>query len=596
MLETFYSLAAFSTMLLTAFGLGRPLLRSLNIGDEDAFSSLVWSLGLGFATAGWLLSILALGNLFSPLAAGILTIGGSFWGLGELACLYLAARHPAPTPLAELEELAEYSTPNSTSVPRVFKNCLLLGVVLTLGGTFIAALAPPTSPSTMSQALAFPKAITLGSTLADAVGDGAATPRLMGMTYSWAIALDGPVTANLLSYFFGVLLAAGAAILARGVFDRQWSWCAGAMLLLSPGMVYQMSAANDDLPTALLATLALSAWWRATVELASPKWFVLVGIFLGTALASKFCAVGMLIAVAVAWSIEVARHGEHRPKVAVGAIQSGLLATLIAAPWWVWTFINHGKLSHPESGAALLTEIGPWFLALLPGLLFVRRLRSLHLIAWVAACYLVAATLVMPQTRSFAMLLPLLAILVTWVCMELTRLPRSSISKIGTSLAVIALTMIVLNLTPVLDRWKVVMGRESREEYLTARVGAFTAAEVANRVLPENARLLSQDPCGLYFDCAVFPLSESGFDGQSSTSVKIACEWLAKISRQGYSHLLFCEASSEPGNIAKKSTDAASNSIATAQDVADRVLPLTEYFFTDAAGTQRHYRLVMLRK
>jgi hypothetical protein len=300
--------------------------------------------------------------------------------------------------------------------------------------------------------------------------------------------------------------------------------------------------------------------------------------------------------VAIAWSVEVTRHGEHRQQVAVGAMQSLVLASLIAAPWWVWTFLNSGKLAQPEMGGALLTEVGPWFLALVPGLFFVRKLRSLHLIAWVAACYVVAATLVMPQTRSFAMLLPLLAILVTWVCMELVRLPRKATSKIGTSLAVVALTMIVLNLTPVIDRWRVVFGLETREEYLAARVGAFTAAEVANRVLPENSRLLSQDPCGLYFDCAVLPLVENSSSGELLTTTKVTRDWLVEISRQGYSHLLLCEEKSESGDIARAPAEDVNSVLGPPTEVAERILPLTEYHYVDAAGTQRHYRLMMLRR
>ncbi len=78
------SILAFCTLVLAAFGLGRPILRGLGVGQEDRLSVGVWSIGLGLIAWGTLLLGLGLlGGLYvAVIAAG--SMAACFWGLGEI--------------------------------------------------------------------------------------------------------------------------------------------------------------------------------------------------------------------------------------------------------------------------------------------------------------------------------------------------------------------------------------------------------------------------------------------------------------------------------------------------------------------------------
>ena len=60
MLQQLLSLLAFCSLAMAAFGLGRPLLRGLGVGQEDRVSVAVWSVALGLNAAGLLLLWLGL--------------------------------------------------------------------------------------------------------------------------------------------------------------------------------------------------------------------------------------------------------------------------------------------------------------------------------------------------------------------------------------------------------------------------------------------------------------------------------------------------------------------------------------------------------
>ena len=79
-----FSLLSLVTIALASYGLGRPIVRGLGLGDEDRLSSAVWSMGVGLIAAGMLLAGLGLvGLLYAPLI-GALSLFGGCWGIGQL--------------------------------------------------------------------------------------------------------------------------------------------------------------------------------------------------------------------------------------------------------------------------------------------------------------------------------------------------------------------------------------------------------------------------------------------------------------------------------------------------------------------------------
>lgn len=588
MMASLYSLATVLTIALAAFGFGRPMVRWLKVESDGNLANSTWSLGLGFLAAAWLFSVASFTGQLSPALIGIVTIVGSFLGLAELACLYLAVRNPTVGELTAIdaESIQHFPAPPNSAFRRCIAGVLVSSTVVGL----VMSLAPPISPAAMSSGLGLPKSLLVGGS-DPSIWSGCASPRFGGMIYAWALALDGPVAASLVAFCFGLLLAAATGLLARPLIGRTWGWCAAACALLTPGIAYQMAAPLDDLPMATFLTLALAAWWRGAVDYLSPRWFLLAGCFAGAALSTKAAAIAMVVSAATVWTVSTARRIEQREEVAVGAIYCLLISLLIACPWWAWTVLHKGQLAPAEPGASELASLGPLLTALLPGLLITRRLRGLHLLLGVAGSYLVASWLIVPRCRSFAAMVPLLAIGATWVIMEVNRLAPVFCRMAWASLTLLVCATLVHNAVPLVDRWQVATGIETRDDYLRRHVPAFVALSVANRVVRGTSRVLSEDPGWVYFDCPVVPAETHSKADLPADRPEI----LDGLEASGVTHLLLrsAEGRAESGDDRGKLSPLASAAVAELARRNSRLLQLTNYRATAPNGESWRYQLLM---
>jgi hypothetical protein len=211
------------------------------------------------------------------------------------------------------------------------------------------------------------------------------------------------------------------------------------------------------------------------------------------------------------------------------------LALAMAAPWWTFTLANGGTLVPIAAQPADWSQLGPLLLALLPGLLLTRRLRGMHTIGELALCMVAVSWLMVPQSRAFLLVLPLLALLGTWVLMELARYPRMPRWAAATLLLAIAMAPTSDFVRDHLNKLPVAIGWQLREDYLRQHVPNYAAAQVANRVARPDAVLASNDPNLLYFDCRTRLLDE----GESTHS-------LAQLQAEGVTHVLWRRPASNP--------------------------------------------------
>ena len=169
-------------------------------------------------------------------------------------------------------------------------------------GSLVGALAPPTAGDALCYHLDLPKRFLAEHALCyPPYSDNATFPLLVEMWYLWGLALDGAVAAQLVHWTLGILLALAAVVLARPILGRAWAWIVGAVVVLVPGVNNQMTAPLNDLGLAVLTTLALAAWWRATVGMEGRRWFLLAGLAGGGALGTKYLALVFALAVAATW-------------------------------------------------------------------------------------------------------------------------------------------------------------------------------------------------------------------------------------------------------------------------------------------------------
>ncbi len=234
---------------------------------------------------------------------------------------------------------------------------------------------------------------------------------------------------------------------------------------------------------------------------------------------------------------------------------TGLAAT---APWRLLTAPWEATVWGMEGGTGYSATIGPLFLALLPLLLAVWRqfapLQRRRLGAALACCAVlygfwlwgVARSALLQQTRLLVPAFGLLALLVAAAVEGLRTLPTRPLNVDWLMRAVIALVLL-LNLVGMGLDWvyegpqRVLLGYESRDEYLARRLGWYhVAMEGLDRALPPDAVVLflwepRAYPCRVecwpdaLLDRWLHETHRHGPDGES-----IAADWRA----QGVTHVL----------------------------------------------------------
>jgi hypothetical protein len=636
--ETLLSLLAVAAIALSTFGVGRPMLRALAVGEEDPLSVVVWSFALGLVTTGVALMGLGMAGLYYRPVLGVLTMAGCFWGLGEAACLYVGWRDAELLALPSSDQ-REPSAPWAPPARWISTGMVLLSGLACLG-SLVGALAPPTAGDALCYHLELPKEFLAAHGLVHLpYSDNSTFPLLVEMWYLWALTLDGGVAAGLIHWGLGLLLGLATVLLATPVVGRKWAWIAGAIVVLVPGINNQMTAPLNDVGLALLTTLALAAWWRAAVDDESPRWFLVAGLAAGGALGTKYVALLFATAVAVTWDWALWRHAERRRQLVQGAATVAIVAASVGGIWYLRAAWHYGNPVYPFfsrlAGAnapdvlpAVKTPLGrtplavagaPWqvtmhperfggrghqlgaiFLAALPALVVARRLRGIGTLLVIAGVYAAMWYLLRQNVRFLFPLVPVLAVPVTWVWIELRRFPRAPRWVAGTAFLGLILFSAAIPLVRSRDQLAVAFGRESREDYLLRCEPTYAAAMVANHLLRPDANILSQEHRAFYFDR---PMTRESIyrrlTGYDRRIIKPAdFNRVLREEPPRFTHVLLAESSGAAGVRYEPTLSRLANArlALAADDPADASLVrLIEYRFPDSDGAVRRYRLIMLR-
>jgi hypothetical protein len=143
------------------------------------------------------------------------------------------------------------------------------------------------------------------------------------------------------------------------------------------------------------------------------------------------------------------------------------------------------------------------------------------------------------------------------------------------------------------DKLPVALGIEGRDDYLVRTEPTYAAAAVANRLLPADAHLLTQDYRTYYFDRRITRENvyrrETAYDRELDDPKRLG----ATLREAGITHLLLVENRENKGI----RFDPTLPRLVEAQAAADphAAVLLAEYEFRDVDGARRHYRLLGLR-
>ena len=588
--ELLRSLWAAAAVFWAAFGFGRPLVRQLRLESGGCLAVGVWSIATGLVVAGWLLWVLAALGGIHVIVIAALTLVGAIWALVELACACLGrvARARSTPQHREGAHRSRWLAGGLALLSASAAAVLLASLAI--------ALAPPTSVAVLSDALERPKNVLV------AQGAGLTEPggcSLIQTWWLWALALDGPVAANLVHWGVGLLLVLATVLLARVLLGSPAAWIAGGLILLSPGVQRHLGDAGfDQLPCALLATLAVLGACQVLVQFESARAAVAAGLMLGAAAATQPAGAFLAVALAVSWAAAVGTAPWRRRELAISGGALLATATVVAGPALA------GTASWPDALAwyslrGEVASLGPVLLIGLGGLAFARRLRGLGHVSIVLVAYLAGGALSRGEWWTAAV--PLVAVVSTWVWIETLRLPRPQAIVIVGVVALVAGAGLGPLLEKSYDRWPVALGRLRRDEFLLAREPGFRAAALVSQICQPDDRALVQDASGLYFPCRTEsssrcwrPLVALPGGGGPRRLIRAA-------QRAGYAYLLLAEPVVDDS---KAATGDRSQLAARylEQRLLDRstddgeVVRILQYRFADSNHRHIRYRLLKLRR
>jgi hypothetical protein len=259
-------------------------------------------------------------------------------------------------------------------------------------------------------------------------------------------------------------------------------------------------------------------------------------------------------------------------------------ADVATAPWQV--------SMHPERFGGRGQQLGGLFLALMPGLVCMRRLRGLGWLLGVAAAYAALWYALRQNVRFLLPVVPLGCVATAWGGLELTRLPGVPRLLAGGACALLLLFQASLPLGRAWQHLPVVVGMESRTEYLLRREPTHRAAMYVNQSLPPAAHILSQDYALYYFERPLTRESiyrrQTRYDRELNSPGQLA----AHLRADGFTHLLLAQAKGEGIRYNKTLWRLAA---AAARDNPQSLRTLLDYTHRDQDGVLRRYRLVELR-
>jgi len=592
--DSFCSALALVMLGICAFGLGRPLLRWLPIVPRGGLAVLLWSLATGIGAGGTILLLVARGDGLHPLVLAALGIVACSSAGIELARWLVngAGDHWHSRRRRFIAWLQAV-----TSAPKTSYAVGALAAV-SLTAAFVTALAPPAADQTLARSLEVPRTLLLRQGFEHATAT-TALPNLADLWFLWSLAIEGPVTANLAQWGTGLLLALATALLARPFVGTPLALVAAGLVLLCPAVQSHMSAPDDELLFAFFTTMAVVAACQVLVQGESIAWAVLCGGMLGSASAVRLTAIPFGIALAIVWARQWRDRQEARPELAMAG-RLALLSALVAAAPWLLLARPQWEGNPPTASTVSLFAIGPLLLAMLPGLVFARKLRGLGLLLTLLLVYGVLTVAFSDRPCSLLPLIPLAATAAAWVWQEMPRLPSPTRQLATGALAVSACVAPMQGCWQMASRLPVAIGLERREDYLLARDPTYRAASLFNQICRPDQSVLCQDARNYYFAAPTAVASE-GRGRRDNISSDLTPRQAVELARQsGHAYVLLAQkvdTSPHPGiaPLAAELAPARVDAPTEESDEGGEVIPILEYRFADDNNRCIRYRLLKLR-
>jgi hypothetical protein len=323
------------------FGLGDFVFRFIETDKSENHSHLL-ELAMRIAAGSAIWSLIwfflgALGAYGRPSAAVAVTVGVvlAVLSIGRIKEAGRESRVPEP----------------ANAVDKVLLALAAVPVVL----AFIASLAPPVAKDTLLYHFAVPKAFIAQGSSAFVEGNIASFLALgTEMHAVWAMLLGqfvstraGEAAAGATTFlFFPILLLAIFGWARELNVSRRGGLIAVLVTAAIPTAYYVASSGYIDLAMSLfvlLASYALCRWWQTLGR----GWLILIGIFLGAALAAKLTALFVIAAFVLIVMLRARKEQDAAAKIVAGGAAAMVLAGVLASPWYLRTWKATGSPVFP---------------------------------------------------------------------------------------------------------------------------------------------------------------------------------------------------------------------------------------------------------
>ncbi|WP_431820006.1 ArnT family glycosyltransferase [Burkholderia sp. F1] len=202
----------------------------------------------------------------------------------------------------------------------------------------IVCFLPPYSWDEVAYSVSLPRAFAAAHRFiyVDSFGPASAFPgNYEAVTTASLLLLDGPVAAKLLNIAMALGMALCATEICRRLgVDSKRAPLAGMFVLCAPAIVQFAPIAKNDIANAFFQALALVTFMRY-VATNNPRFVVLSGWFLGTAVAIKYNSLQFAVVFCVTAFIAVQTRQLPAKSRWLHVVTFGLAAAASAAPWYL---------------------------------------------------------------------------------------------------------------------------------------------------------------------------------------------------------------------------------------------------------------------
>jgi hypothetical protein len=432
---------------------------------------------------------------------------------------------------------------------------------------------------------------------------------------------------------FGITTAIGIYALAKQWLGRPIGFLCSAIFVSVPSIFHQMPTAQNDISVVCFQFLQLFCLWKWVSE-RKLAWPALAGAFAGLSLAIKLTALAGCLSGFFTLMLFSGRREVRKSVVAVLLFIGFALTTSVF--WYGRSFYYTGSPVYPYFpslfggigrgydlvkhgvGKGLLdfflapvrmtflpgrfgglgNQFGPMFLVAIPWLVFLKKDKLMKpisfLLTYVALLFGVWF-LGAQNLRFFFSALPALSLLVgiTFYLVQQIRYRTLRMIFSGVlGLCLVANTVIAIYY--LRHDWNLLLGRESRTEYLTRVERSFGISSYTNQALPAGSKMLSQEIRAFYFKAPVIRYGWK-FRATEGFSDLPKEEIFPFLKKRGFTHVLLLKGDLEREEVESSRQDNLSSLLDDHNLTARYFKRVKEMTYVGSNGQQLVYTLLELK-